>query len=63
MICQTVAQAAGKNVTLAQGMLRRGARRSDSMVKNAIEDDKDEMSHSEAMEEAADERALIEGMM
>ncbi len=33
------------------------------MVRNAIEDDKDEMSHSEAMEEAADERALIEGMM
>lgn len=33
------------------------------MVKNAIEDDKDEMSHSEAMEEAVDERAFTEGMI
>jgi hypothetical protein len=33
------------------------------MARNAIEDDKDEMSHRKKMEEAADERALMEGMI
>ena len=46
---------------LAQGMLKRWLRRSESRMINAIEDDRDEMSHREAMEEAVDERALIEG--
>ena len=58
-----MAQTAGKNVTLAQGVLKRWLRRSESRVINAIEEDRDEMSHREAMEEAADERALIEGMI
>jgi hypothetical protein len=62
-ICQTVAQTAGKNVSLAQGMLKRGLRRSESRARNAIQDDRDEMSHRKAMEEAGDERALIEGMI
>jgi hypothetical protein len=33
------------------------------MARIATEDDKDEMSNSEAMEEAADERASMDGMM
>ncbi len=33
------------------------------MARNAIEDDKDEMSHRKKMDEAVDESALIEGMM
>ena len=41
----------------------RGLRRSDSRAKNAIEDDKDEMSHREAIEETGDDRALSEGMI
>lgn len=48
-------------MTLAQGMLKRWLRRSESRMINAIEDDRDERSHREVMEEAVDERALIEG--
>jgi hypothetical protein len=44
-------------------MLKRGLRRSESRVRSAIEDDRDEMSHREAMDEAPDERALVEGMI
>lgn len=54
----------GKNVALAQGMWKRGLRRSESrMMENAIEDDREEISHREAMEEAGEERALSEGMI
>ena len=58
-----MAQTAGKHVTLAQGLLKRELRRSDSRAKTAIKDDRNEMNHKEAMEEAADERAFSEGMI
>ena len=63
MICQAVAHTAGKSVTFAQGTLRRELRRSENMVRNATEDDKHEMSHRKAMEEAVDDRAFMEGMI
>jgi len=63
MVCQTVAQKVGKRVSLVKGLLRRRLRRSDIMTAlNAKVDEREDISHSEKMEEAVEESAWIDGM-
>jgi hypothetical protein len=61
MVCQTVAQKVGKRVSLAEGLLRRRLKRSDIMMApNATMDEREDISQSEIMEEAVEERAWID---
>ena len=51
----------GKRVSLAEGLLRRRLKRSDiTMAPNAKTDDSEDISQSETMEEAVEERAWID---
>jgi hypothetical protein len=61
MVCQTVAQKVGKSVSLAEGLLRRRLKRSDiTTALNATTDEREDISQSETMEEAVEERAWID---
>jgi hypothetical protein len=63
MICQVVAQRAGKSVIFAHGLSRRRLRRSDgTMMIKATADAKEEIIHSEVRDEAVDASAWIDAV-